>query len=132
MTSTQGPNPGTPSGTSPGGGTATRTGRTGASFGTASNYNRMLTTFPAAPATAPTNWKQQPDGNWWSWDGATWHLQPQGPPPAPPTVGGAGGGPWGWRCQVAPSHDHQFPSGCCFQFVGAVAGGGWKVVSIRP
>jgi uncharacterized YccA/Bax inhibitor family protein len=48
----------------------------------------MLTTFPAAPATAPTNWKQQPDGNWWSWDGATWHLQPQGPPPAPPAAGG--------------------------------------------
>jgi uncharacterized YccA/Bax inhibitor family protein len=60
----------------------------GASFGTTANYSRMLTTFQAPPATAPTNWKQQPDGNWWSWDGATWHLQPQGPPPAPPTAGG--------------------------------------------
>jgi uncharacterized YccA/Bax inhibitor family protein len=70
-------------------GTATRTRRSGASFGTVSNYNRMVTTFQGAPATAPTNWKQQPDGNWWSWDGATWHLQPQGPPPAPPAAGQA-------------------------------------------
>ena len=85
MTSTQGPTSGTPSGGAPAGGTATRT-RAGASFGTASNYHRMLTTFPAPPATAPSNWKQQPDGNWWSWDGATWHLQPQGPPPAPPAA----------------------------------------------
>jgi uncharacterized YccA/Bax inhibitor family protein len=86
MTSTQGSTPGTPTGGSSTGRTATRT-RTGASFGTASNYNRMLTTFPGAPVTAPSNWKQQPDGNWWSWDGATWHLQPQGPPPAPPAAG---------------------------------------------
>jgi uncharacterized YccA/Bax inhibitor family protein len=83
MASTQGSTPGTPAGS---GSTATRA-RAGASFGTASNYNRMLTTFPAPPATAPSNWKQQPDGNWWSWDGATWHLQPQGPPPAPPVAG---------------------------------------------
>ena len=89
MSSTQGPTPGTPSGPTPTGGTATRTRRTGASFGTASNYNRMVTTFPGAPTTAPSNWKQQPDGNWWSWDGATWHLQPQGPPPAPPVAGDA-------------------------------------------
>jgi len=89
MTSTQGSTPGTPSGGSPAGGTATRHRRAGASFGTTANYGRMLTTFQPPPATAPTNWKQQPDGNWWSWDGATWHLQPQGPPPAPPTVGGA-------------------------------------------
>ena len=85
MTSTQGSTPGTPPGAGRTGGTAVRT-RAGASFGTASNYNRMLTTFPAAPATAPSNWKQQPDGNWWSWDGATWHLQPRGLPPAPPTA----------------------------------------------
>ena len=52
MTSTQGPTPGTPTGGShAGGGTAVKT-RAGASFGTASNYNRMLTTFPPAPATA--------------------------------------------------------------------------------
>ena len=37
----------------PTGGTATRTRRSGASFGTTSNYNRMLTTFPGAPTTAP-------------------------------------------------------------------------------
>ncbi len=79
MTSTQG--------STPTGGTATRTRRTGASFGTASNYNRMVTTFPGAPVSAPSNWQQQPDGNWWSWDGATWHLQPQGPPAAPPVAG---------------------------------------------
>ena len=88
MTSTQGSTPGSPSGGPPAGGTATRPRRMGASFGTTANYSRMLTTFQAPPATAPTNWKQQPDGNWWSWDGATWHLQPQGPPPAPPTAGG--------------------------------------------
>jgi len=88
MTSTQGPTPGAPTGGTPaGGGTAVKT-RSGASFGTASNYNRMLTTFPSAPATAPSNWKQQPDGNWWSWDGATWHLQPQGPPAGPPAAAG--------------------------------------------
>jgi len=87
MTSTQGPTNGAPSGGSPAGGTATRTRSTGASFGTVSNFNRLVTTFPGAPPTAPSNWKQQPDGNWWSWDGATWHLQPQGPPPAPPVAG---------------------------------------------
>ena len=89
MSSTQGSTPGTPQGAgrTPSGGTATKTRGTGASLGTVSNYNRMLTTFPGAPATAPSNWKQQPDGNWWSWDGATWHLQPQGPPPAPPVAG---------------------------------------------
>ncbi len=86
MSSTQGSTPGTPQGGMRTGGTATKT-RSGASFGTAANYSRMLTTFPAPPATAPSNWKQQPDGNWWSWDGATWHLQPQGPPPAPPVAG---------------------------------------------
>ncbi len=86
MSSTQGSTPGTPQGGVRTGGTATKT-RSGASFGTAANYSRMLTTFPAPPATAPSNWKQQPDGNWWSWDGATWHLQPQGPPPAPPVSG---------------------------------------------
>ena len=86
MSSTQGPTPGTTQGGAATGTTATRT-RAGASFGTASNYSRMLTTFPATPATAPSNWKRQPDGNWWSWDGATWHLQPQGPPPAPPVAG---------------------------------------------
>ncbi len=89
MTSTQGSTPGTPSGGSASGGTATKKRGVGASFGTASNYGRMLTTFPAAPVTAPSNWKQQPDGNWWSWDGATWHLQPQGPPAAPPAAGQA-------------------------------------------
>ena len=88
MTSTQGPTPGTPASGTPTGGTATKSRRSGASFGTASNYNRMLTTFPGPPTTAPSNWKQQPDGNWWSWDGATWHLQPQGPPPAPPAADG--------------------------------------------
>ncbi len=87
MSSTQGSTPGTPTGGAATGGTATRTRRTGGSFGTVSNYNRMVTTFPGAPVTAPSNWKQQPDGNWWSWDGATWHLQPQGPPPAPPAAG---------------------------------------------
>jgi uncharacterized YccA/Bax inhibitor family protein len=87
MTSTNGATPGLPSGGATTGGTATKTRGPGASFGTASNYSRMLTTFPGAPVTAPTNWKQQPDGNWWSWDGATWHLQPQGPPPAPPAAG---------------------------------------------
>jgi uncharacterized YccA/Bax inhibitor family protein len=87
MSSTQGSTPGT-SANGSAGGTATKRRRTGASFGTASNYNRMLTTFPGAPTTAPANWKQQPDGNWWSWDGATWHLQPQGPPPMPPTADG--------------------------------------------
>lgn len=85
MTSTQGSTPGTPSGS-----TATKKRGSGASFGTASNYGRMLTTFPGAPVTTPSNWKQQPDGNWWSWDGVTWHLQPQGPPPAPPVVGQVG------------------------------------------
>lgn len=85
MTSTQGSTPGTPSGS-----TATKKRGSGASFGTASNYGRMLTTFPGAPVTTPSNWKQQPDGNWWSWDGVTWHLQPQGPPPAPPAVGQVG------------------------------------------
>ena len=87
MTSTQGSTP-TPSGGRPAGGTATRTRSTGASFGTVSNYNRMATTFVGETGTAPTNWKQQPDGNWWLWDGSTWHLQPQGPPPAPPVAGG--------------------------------------------
>jgi uncharacterized YccA/Bax inhibitor family protein len=86
MTSTNGPTQGAPAGGTPGGATATRT-RSAASFGSASNFQRMLTTFPAPPATTPSNWKQQPDGNWWSWDGATWHLQPQGPPPAPPVAG---------------------------------------------
>lgn len=81
MTSTNNPTPGTPEGGKPGGGTATRTRSMGASFGTVSNFQRMATTWPAAPTTAPSNWKQQPDGNWWSWDGAQWHLQPQGPPP---------------------------------------------------
>jgi uncharacterized YccA/Bax inhibitor family protein len=90
MSSTQGSTPGTPSGGTATGATATRTRRTSGSFGTISNYNRMVSTFPGTPATAPTNWKQQPDGNWWSWDGATWHLQPQGPPPAPPAVGRTG------------------------------------------
>jgi uncharacterized YccA/Bax inhibitor family protein len=84
MTSTQGSTPGTPSGGRPTGGTVTRTRSTGASFGTVSNFNRMVTTFPGAPTTAPANWKQQPDGNWWLWDGSAWHLQAQGPPPAPP------------------------------------------------
>ena len=88
MSSTQGSTPGTSGNGVPTGGTATRRRRTGASFGTASNYSRMVTTFPGAPTTAPSNWKQQPDGNWWSWDGATWHLQPQGPPPMPPTADG--------------------------------------------
>ncbi len=88
MTSTQGSTGGTPSGGRPSGGTATRTRTTGASFGTVSNFNRMATTFPGAPTTAPANWKQQPDGNWWLWDGAAWQLQPQGPPPAPPVAGG--------------------------------------------
>jgi uncharacterized YccA/Bax inhibitor family protein len=88
MTSTQGSTPGTPSGGRPTGGTATRTRSTGASFGTVSNYNRMATTFVGDTGTAPTNWKQQPDGNWWLWDGSAWHLQPQGPPPAPPVAGG--------------------------------------------
>jgi uncharacterized YccA/Bax inhibitor family protein len=87
MTSTQGSTSGTPSGGRPTGGAVTKTRSSGASFGTVSNYNRMTTTFPGTPATAPSNWKQQPDGNWWSWDGSTWHLQPQGPPAAPPTVG---------------------------------------------
>jgi uncharacterized YccA/Bax inhibitor family protein len=89
MTPTQGPTPGTPSGWTTGGGTATKTRAVGASFGTASNFDRMATTFRGAPPTAPANWKQQPDGNWWLWDGATWHLQPQGPPPAPPVAGDA-------------------------------------------
>jgi uncharacterized YccA/Bax inhibitor family protein len=55
-----------------------------------SNFNRMATTFVGDTGTtpAPANWKQQPDGNWWLWDGSTWHLQPQGPPPAPPVAGG--------------------------------------------
>lgn len=88
MTSTNGPNhSGTPQGGTPTGGTATKTRSTGSSFGTVTNFNRMVTTFPAAPTTAPANWKQQPDGNWWLWDGSTWHLQPQGPPPAPPVAG---------------------------------------------
>ena len=87
MTSTNGATPGSPGPGAATGTTATKT-RTGASFGTASNFNRMLTTFPPPPVTAPSNWKQQPDGNWWSWDGATWHLQPQGPPPAPPVATG--------------------------------------------
>ena len=89
MSSTQGSTPGTPTGGTATGGTATRARRSYGSFGTVSNYNRMLTTFQGAPATAPSNWKQQPDGNWWSWDGATWHLQQQGPPPAPPAAGQA-------------------------------------------
>ena len=88
MTSTNNPTPGTPERGRPGGGTATRTRSTGASFGTVSNFQRMATTWPAAPTTAPSNWKQQPDGNWWSWDGATWHLQPQGPPAGPPVADG--------------------------------------------
>jgi uncharacterized YccA/Bax inhibitor family protein len=88
MTSTQGSTPGTSANGTATGGTATKRRRSGASFGTASNYNRMLTTFPGPTPTAPSNWKRQPDGNWWSWDGATWHLQPQGPPPAPPTAYG--------------------------------------------
>jgi len=87
MTSTNGSNHTTPSDPTPNGGVATRTRSSGSSFGTVSNFNRMTTTFPGAPASAPTNWKQQPDGNWWSWDGSTWHLQPQGPPPAPPVAG---------------------------------------------
>jgi hypothetical protein len=47
-----------------------------------SNFNRMATTFVGDTGTtsAPANWKQQPDGNWWLWDGSTWLLQPQGPP----------------------------------------------------
>ena len=89
MTSTSGSTAGAPQGGTPTGGTATKH-RVGASFGTVSNYNRMVTTFPGAPVTAPSNWKQQPDGNWWSWDGATWHLQPQGPPAVPPTAGAVG------------------------------------------
>jgi uncharacterized YccA/Bax inhibitor family protein len=84
MTSTNNPTSGAPHGGTPGGGTATRTRSTGASFGTVSNFQRMATTWPAAPTSAPSNWKQQPDGNWWSWDGTQWHLQPQGPPPGPP------------------------------------------------
>ena len=69
----------------------TRPGRRSARV---SNYNRMTTTFPGAAARpAPSNWKQQPDGNWWSWDGSTWHLQPQGPPAAPPTPVDAPGSP---------------------------------------
>ena len=88
MTSTQGSTPGTPSGGRPTGGTATRTRSSGASFGTTANFGRMVTAFPGAPTTAPANWKQQPDGNWWLWDGSTWHLQPQGPPPAPPVTTG--------------------------------------------
>ena len=88
MTSTQGSTPGTPHGAMPAGGTATRTRTAGASFGTESNFARMATTFQGAPTTAPANWKQQPDGNWWSWDGVAWQLQPQGPPPAPPVAGG--------------------------------------------
>jgi len=90
MSSTQGSTPGAPAGGRPTGGAATRSRTTGASFGTVSNYNRMATTFVGAPGTtpAPANWKQQPDGNWWLWDGAAWHLQPQGPPPAPPVSGG--------------------------------------------
>ncbi len=87
MTSTNGPANGTPQGGTPTGGTTTRTRSTGSSFGTVSNFNRMATTFAGAPATAPANWKRQPDGNWWLWDGSTWHLQPQGPPPAPPVAG---------------------------------------------
>jgi uncharacterized YccA/Bax inhibitor family protein len=87
MTSTNGPTPGTPQGGTPTGGTATKARASGASFGTVSNFNRMVTTFPGSPTTAPTNWKQQPDGNWWAWDGSVWHLQPQGPPPAPPVTG---------------------------------------------
>lgn len=90
MTSTQGSTSGMPTGGTNHGSTKTRTRGTGASFGTVSNYQRMLTTYTAAPTTAPANWKQQPDGNWWSWDGATWHLQPQGPPPAPPVAGRSG------------------------------------------
>lgn len=55
--------------------------KTGASAGTVRNYNKMLETFPPGdPApTAPANWVQQPDGNWWSWDGSAWQLQPEGP-----------------------------------------------------
>jgi uncharacterized YccA/Bax inhibitor family protein len=87
MTSTNGPTPGTQQGGMSTGSTATRTRSTGASFGTASNFNRMVTTFPGSPTTIPANWKQQPDGNWWMWDGSVWHLQPQGPPPAPPVEG---------------------------------------------
>jgi|GEM_PF-591501 len=87
MTSTNGPTPGTPQSGMPTGGTTTKTRSTGASFGTVSNFNRMVTTFPGSPITTPANWKQQPDGNWWVWDGSVWQLQPQGPPPTPPVAG---------------------------------------------
>ena len=87
MTPTEGPSDGVPVPGRTTGGTATRTRATGASFGTVANFNRMATTFVGSPGTAPANWKQQPDGNWWLWDGSTWHLQPQGPPPAPPVAG---------------------------------------------
>ena len=84
---TSAPGAGQHAGSSQGGGGTTATKTHGASFGTDSNFRRMIASYPAPPTVPPANWAQQPDGSWWKWDGTTWHLQAQGPPQAPPVPG---------------------------------------------
>jgi uncharacterized YccA/Bax inhibitor family protein len=53
--------------------------RSGASAGTVSSYNRMVGTF-GTTAGPQSDWRRQPDGNWWHWEGAQWVHRPEGPP----------------------------------------------------
>lgn len=65
--------------------------RSGGSFASRSNYNRMVTTFAPEPEaqTIPPDWHRDPSGEWFRWDGAAWKPQPAGPPSTRPPVSDA-------------------------------------------
>lgn len=70
------------------------------SFGSASNYNRLVQTFgPAGTTTVagrtdittpvPAGWHQDPAGQWYHWDGTQWQASPPPPPTGTTATGQA-------------------------------------------
>ncbi len=57
------------------------------SFGSSSNYQRLVAAYGPPPATTPTDgWHQQADGSWLRWNGTAWLPTPDGPPHLRPPV----------------------------------------------
>ena len=67
---------------------ATGTKSNNGSFGARGNYNRLVSNFPAAPATGvdPAQYQRGPDGSWARWNGAAWVPSAAGPPATRPPV----------------------------------------------
>lgn len=59
------------------------------SFGSASNYGRLVDTFGPVAAPAPAGWSQDAMGRWFRWDGLQWRPAPEGPPATRPPVSDA-------------------------------------------